>query len=43
MVPRALPCTVVGQEATDEQPACDDGDFAQIFGWFIVAPLEDAP
>lgn len=40
IVPRALPCTPLEQPATDEQPACNDGDFAQIYGWFVLAPLE---
>ena len=43
VVPRTIPCTPLGQEATDEQPACDNGDFAQIYGWLIPAPLEALP
>jgi phospholipid/cholesterol/gamma-HCH transport system substrate-binding protein len=43
VIPRAIPCDPVGQPATDEQPACNEGDFAQIYGWLIPAPLEPAP
>lgn len=43
VIPTALPCEPVGQLATDEAPACNEGDFAQIYGWIIAAPLEPAP
>jgi phospholipid/cholesterol/gamma-HCH transport system substrate-binding protein len=43
VIPRAIPCDPVGQPATDAQPACNEGDFAQIYGWLIPAPLESPP
>lgn len=40
--PLAIPCEQVGQPATDAQPQCDGADFAQVFGWFVFAPLDPA-
>lgn len=40
-VPLSIPCDQVGQEATDAQPGCSGGDFAQVYGWFVPVASED--
>lgn len=38
--PLSIPCDDLGQEATDAQPECAGGDFAQVYGWFVPAPID---
>ncbi len=43
VVPLAIPCETIGQEATDAQPQCAGADFAQVYAWFQQALTEDGP